>query len=113
MVSKSANYCNANRGSNVACMLLCEVALGDMHELKQADYHASNLPAGKLSTKGLGCNYPDPAHNVQLDNGVVVPLGKEKKDSIPGSSLLYNEFIVYNTAQIKMKYLVKMKFNFA
>jgi len=67
-----------------------------MHLLKQADYHASNLPAGKLSTKGLGCNYPDPAENLTLPSGVVVPLGKEKKDAIPGSSLLYNEFIVYN-----------------
>jgi poly [ADP-ribose] polymerase len=56
MVSKSANYCNANRGSDTACMLLCEVALGDMNELLRADYNASSLPAGKLSTKGLGIN---------------------------------------------------------
>ena len=72
-------------------MLLCEVALGDMNELLQADYHASNLPAGKLSTKGCGVNYPDPAKNLVLDSGVVVPLGPEKKTSLPGSSLLYNE----------------------
>jgi len=113
MVSKSANYCNASRGSDTACMLLCEVALGDMNELKQADYHASNLPAGKLSTKGLGVNFPDPAGAKTLPNGTVVPLGKEVKGSIPGSSLLYNEFIVYDVAQIKVRYLVKMKFKYA
>ena len=28
------------------------------------------------------------------------------------SSLLYNEYIVYDTAQIKMKYLIKTKFVF-
>jgi hypothetical protein len=56
MVSKSANYCNTNRGSNIACMLLCEVALGEMNELTHADYNASTLPAGKHSTKGLGAN---------------------------------------------------------
>ena len=110
MVSKSANYCNANRGSNIACMLLCEVALGEMNELKQADYYASNLPDGKLSTKGLGSNFPDPAQSLTLDNGTVVPLGKEKSQTIAGGSLLYNEFIVYDVSQIKIKYLVKMKF---
>ena len=28
MVSKSANYCSTSHDSNIACMLLCEVALG-------------------------------------------------------------------------------------
>lgn len=111
MVSKSANYTAATRSNPVACMLLCEVALGDMNELKQADYHASNLPAGKLSTKGLGHNYPDPKGNHVLPDGSVVPLGKEVKGKIDGGSLLYDEFIVYNVNQIRMKYLVKMKFN--
>lgn len=74
-------------------MLLCEVALGDMNELLRADYHASNLPAGKLSTKGLGVNFPDPAQQVVLPSGVIVPCGAEKKTQIPGSTLLYNEYI--------------------
>lgn len=111
MVSKSANYTAATRSSDVACMLLCEVALGDMNELKQADFYASNLPPGKLSTKGLGHNYPDPNGNVTLPDGTIVPLGKEVKGKIDGGALLYDEFIVYNVAQIRMKYLVKMKFD--
>jgi poly [ADP-ribose] polymerase len=100
MVSKSANDCHATRHSDVQCMLLCQVALGDMNELLQADYHASNLPAGKLSTKGCGVNYPDPAQNLVLPSGTIVPLGKEKRTEILGSSLLYNEFVVYNVSQI-------------
>jgi poly [ADP-ribose] polymerase len=31
-----------------------------MNEKLHADYYASNLPAGKLSTKGLGRNAPNP-----------------------------------------------------
>jgi hypothetical protein len=93
-------------------MLLCEVALGDMHELTQADYNASTLPKGKSSTKGVGCNYPDPAQSVTLPSGVLVPCGPAVRSSVPGSSLLYNEFIAYDTAQIKMKYMVKLKFNY-
>ena len=48
-------------------------------------------------------------------DGTVVPLGKSKNTNVKNSggyTLNYNEFIVYDTKQIKMKYLVKTKFNF-
>lgn len=43
-----------------------QVALGDCNELLDADYEASNLPAGKHSTKGLGQTGPDPKNSVIL-----------------------------------------------
>ena len=36
---------------------------------------------------------------------------KTNVDNAKGFTLQYNEFIVYNTNQIKMKYLAKIKFN--
>jgi hypothetical protein len=36
MSSKSANYCFANQSNSEGVMLLSEVALGDMHELRAA-----------------------------------------------------------------------------
>ena len=48
-------------------------------------------------------------------DGVVVPLGKGINTGVNnpnGYTLNYNEFIVYNTNQVKMKYLVKIQFNF-
>jgi len=36
LVSKSAQYCYVDRGNPVGLMLLSEVALGDMYELKKA-----------------------------------------------------------------------------
>ncbi|KAL6615347.1 hypothetical protein ACP70R_037617 [Stipagrostis hirtigluma subsp. patula] len=63
MFSKSANYCNASEGSTSGVLLLCEVALGDMNELLNADYYANNLPKGKLSTKGVGQTAPDLAES--------------------------------------------------
>lgn len=48
-------------------------------------------------------------------DGTIVPLGKSKNTNVKnpsGYTLNYNEFIVYDTKQIKMKYLVKTKFNF-
>ncbi len=56
--------------------------------------------------------FPDPAHATALPDGVTVPLGPNKEEAIPGSSLIYNEFIVYDVSQIKMRYLVKLKFKY-
>ena len=49
------------------------------------------------------------------DSGTVVPMGKYMNTGVnnPGGyTLQYNEFIVYDLSQIKMKYLVKVQFNF-
>ncbi|CAG5896401.1 unnamed protein product [Menidia menidia] len=143
MSSKSANYCFATQSSSVGLLLLCEVsldselrqarsrpvggaprppdvqtagvALGDCNELLDADYEAARLPAGKHSTKGLGQSGPDPRNSVTLD-GAVVPMGPGVKTGIGKAgaySLLYNEFIVYNPAQVRMRYLLRIRFNFS
>ncbi|XP_038573369.1 poly [ADP-ribose] polymerase 2 isoform X1 [Micropterus salmoides] len=115
MSSKSANYCFANQHNQVGLLLLSEVALGDCNELLDADYEASNLPAGKHSTKGLGQTGPDPKNSVTLD-GVTVPMGPGVKTGVGkhnAYSLLYNEFIVYNPAQTRMRYLLRVKFNYS
>uniref|UniRef100_A0A1A8IMU4 Poly [ADP-ribose] polymerase n=1 Tax=Nothobranchius kuhntae TaxID=321403 RepID=A0A1A8IMU4_NOTKU len=115
MSSKSANYCFASQSNHVGLLLLCEVALGDCNELLDADYEADNLPAGKHSTKGLGQTGPDPRNAVTLD-GVTVPMGPGVKTGVGrtnGYSLLYNEFVVYNPAQTKMRYLLRIRFNYS
>uniref|UniRef100_A0A6Q2X1Y3 Poly [ADP-ribose] polymerase n=1 Tax=Esox lucius TaxID=8010 RepID=A0A6Q2X1Y3_ESOLU len=115
MSSKSANYCFANQRHNVGLLVLSEVALGDSNELFAADYEAASLPPGKQSTKGLGQMSPDPRNSVMLD-GATVPMGPGMRTGVGaegGYSLLYNEFIVYNPAQTRMKYLLKVQFNYS
>ncbi|PUZ56698.1 hypothetical protein GQ55_5G348500 [Panicum hallii var. hallii] len=112
MFSKSANYCYASEASRSGVLLLCEVALGDMNELLDADYDANNLPKGKLSTKGVGQTAPDLSESKTTDDGVVVPLGKPKQEPSKRGSLLYNEYIVYNVDQIRMRYVLHVSFNF-
>ncbi|XP_007199613.2 poly [ADP-ribose] polymerase 2 isoform X2 [Prunus persica] len=112
MFSKSANYCYATDGCTAGVLLLCEVALGDMAELLTAKYDADKLPEGKLSTKGVGGTEPDLSQARLLDDGVVVPLGKPKENSEPKGALLYNEYIVYNVEQIRMRYVVQVNFHF-
>lgn len=115
MSSKSANYCFANQSNNVGLLLLCEVALGDCNELLDADCEANKLPSGKHSTKGLGQTGPDPKNSVTLD-GMMVPMGPGVSTGAArnsGYSLLYNEFIVYNPSQARMRYLLRIKFNYS
>ncbi|XP_060772355.1 poly [ADP-ribose] polymerase 1 [Neoarius graeffei] len=110
MVSKSANYCHTSQADPVGLILLGEVALGNMHELKKAS-HITKLPKGKHSVKGLGRTAPDPGATVSL-NGVDVPLGKGINTNIDDTSLLYNEYIVYDVSQVNLKYLLKLRFNY-
>jgi hypothetical protein len=111
MSSKSANYCFANKNNPFGILLLCEVALGEMHELTEAEY-ITKLPRGKHSTKGVGKTHPDPSEYFVDDNGVITPMGKSVSSGVKNSSLLYNEFIVYNKAQVNMKYLFKIEFEY-
>lgn len=80
------------------------------------DYHAAEyvtqLPMDKHSVKGVGKTYPNPDECIVREDGVKIPLGKSVTDSKIKSSLLYNEYIVYDVAQVKVQYLFKMKFNY-
>ncbi|XP_041376216.1 poly [ADP-ribose] polymerase 2-like [Gigantopelta aegis] len=114
--SKSANYCFTSRAKNIGLLLVCEVSLGNVNELLAADYNAAAMPAGKHSVKGVGRIAPDPKSHKTLDDGTTVPIGKgiDMKIKNPtGYTLNYNEFIVYDVAQIKPRYLLKVKFHYS
>ncbi|XP_054820608.1 poly [ADP-ribose] polymerase 1-like [Prosopis cineraria] len=110
LVSKSAQYCYTDKKNPVGLMLLSEVALGNIYELKNAKY-VEKLPAGKHSTKGLGKKVPDESEFVRWRDDVIVPCGKPVSSRVKTSDLMYNEFIVYNTAQVKMQFLLKVRFH--
>ncbi|XP_052161985.1 LOW QUALITY PROTEIN: poly [ADP-ribose] polymerase 2-B-like [Oryza glaberrima] len=112
MFSKSANYCCASEACKSGVLLLCEVALGEMNELLYGDFGADNLPNGKLSTKGVGQTEPNIAESKITDDGMVIPLGKPEKVPSRRGSLMYNEYIVYNVDQIRMRYILNVNFNF-
>jgi len=110
MVSKSANYCSTNRTNNTGLLMLCDVALGNMYERNKAEY-VEKLGPGLHSTKGVGKTEPSAEGWKDLD-GVKVPCGKGQKDESKKTDLLYNEYIVYDVAQVQTKYLFRMKFNY-
>lgn len=111
MVSKSANYCCTSKQNSTGLMLLSEVALGDMMECTGAKY-VTKLPKDKHSCFGHGRTMPDPNESVTREDGVVIPLGKPITDNKLKSSLLYNEFIVYDIAQVNIQYMFQMNFKY-
>ncbi|KAL2238772.1 UNVERIFIED_CONTAM: Poly ADP-ribose polymerase 1 [Sesamum indicum] len=110
LVSKSAQYCYTDRKNPVGLMLLSEVALGEVYELTKSQY-MDKPPKGKHSTKGLGKKVPLESEHVKWKDEVVVPCGKPVASKVKTSELMYNEYIVYNTAQVKMQFLLKVRFH--
>ncbi|TKY62377.1 Poly of ADP-ribose polymerase 1 [Spatholobus suberectus] len=110
LVSKSAQYCYTDKKNPVGLMLLSEVALGNVYELKKAKY-MDKPPQGKHSTKGLGKKMPHESEYVKWRGDVTVPCGKPVSSNVKTSELMYNEYIVYNTAQVKTQFLLKVRFH--
>lgn len=107
-VSKSANYCHVNSRKEPALLLLCEVQLGQPQNVISAQ-NIINIPnANFQSVKGNGLfSAPDwqTVDGLKMALGPLVPLKKQ-------TPLVYNEYIVYNPAQVRIKYLCKMEFDF-
>lgn len=134
-----------------SCMLLCEVALGDMYECDSAEYMDTAKP-GFFSTKGSGREGPEDSMSlhagkdgvsisfnlnmtcmcilfpsIQLTispyyhnlSQLIIPQGPSVKYEYTrrynehGAKiermLHHNEYIVYDTAQVRMRYLVLVR----
>jgi len=122
MATKSAQYCFPSTEQPYGILILCEVALGEMLPLKQANPYADKkcIEEKKASTWGIGRNTPDP-NEFETEGGVHIPLGKgvdmaaERSAGDAGgpgpTGLQYDEYIVYRESQVKIKYALKVKFN--
>ena len=117
IVSKSANYCHASKANPYGCLILCEVSLGNSMQKYFADYNANLLDENKHSIKGIGKWGPKEGEIIKEE--VFVPNGQIVSTGISNviyifiqTSLMYNEYVVYNASQVKMCYLVRFKFIF-
>lgn len=111
MISKSANYTRPQLRENVGLLLLCEVPLGRMSQYKtSARVDPINGIGIFNSVKGIGNTFLDPSKTIHFNNKFSVPLGKPITDNTINSNLLHNEYVVYDEAQVNIKYLVQVKF---
>lgn len=109
MVSKAANYCHTSRIDNTGLLLLCEVALGQMHDLYFANSNIVGIPnLNQQSVRACGATYPTTYSQI---DGIFVANGTLLTAQY-ATALHYNEYIVYDPAQVKIKFLVKVRFNY-
>ncbi|EMD94638.1 hypothetical protein COCHEDRAFT_1191475 [Bipolaris maydis C5] len=118
MSSKSANYCASYNSGGTALLLLCEAELGNpMHQLTHASYTAGEdaVKNGMYSTWGMGSTGPSKWKDASCINpalkgctmpDVSTPAGKT---NVSGATLLYNEYIAYDVAQVKLRYLLRVR----
>lgn len=116
MMSKSAGYCYPGLSNSTGILLLCEVAAKPFYERNDAEYNADQTckQNNKRATKGLGRTQPtkwkDAGKSLGYDEliGCHMPDGGGS-DVATGGYLQYNEYIVYDVAQIRTKYLLMVK----
>ena len=115
MFDKSFAYAARGFGQQDSyLMIMCEVVLGKQKEMIQAEY-VEKLEHPYNSVKGCGRRGPGYKHTIVLPNGVKIPYGPvinyhegdvEKQKTL---QLQHNEYIVYNTSQIRMRYVIQVK----
>ena len=108
MSLKSSYYCYPV--NNIALILLGEVSLGEEDKRTDTDYYLpSTLKKKANSIHAL--SRLEPSGGETIDGDVFVPNEnvKIRKDNNYRSD--FAEYIVYNTNQIKLRYLLKIKYN--
>lgn len=69
------------------------------------------LLPGKHCVKAVGKYEPDPNDIYMTEDRVKVSFGKETKTN-RNSEFDYNEYIVYNVNQVKIKYLIRVNLTY-
>uniref|UniRef100_A0A6B2L8B5 Poly [ADP-ribose] polymerase n=1 Tax=Arcella intermedia TaxID=1963864 RepID=A0A6B2L8B5_9EUKA len=112
MVSVSGQYLHTSRDHPVGLMILCDVALGRTFQLAHGKFiEKQDLDEAHFhSVKCCGTKGPDSGYDIQTPEGLIASLGHEASTGVPVSELIHNEIVVYDVAQVKMKYLVKVRF---
>ena len=108
---KSQGFCSKEFNNTAGYfILLCEVVLGNMLVKYNAEF-IEKLPEEYLSTLGYGNQAPNPLYSIHTPYGVEAPVGKLISQKIEGvyNYLGFNEYIVYDTAQIRIRYLLHLK----
>ncbi|EFQ34910.1 uncharacterized protein GLRG_10054 [Colletotrichum graminicola M1.001] len=118
MSTKSAGYCASSSSGGQALLLLCEAELGDpMQKLTNASYHAGETARANdmWSTWGQGRTGPSRWKDAGSVNpsleGVKMPdvSVKAGDNNISNAYLMYNEYIVYDLSQVRLRYLFRVK----
>ena len=106
MSSKSCDYCYPV--NNIGLILLCEVALGNIEKRFSTDYSLPNtMNKGNNSILGVGKIYP--SDGIFVEKNLFIPCEKVSVNNEYAVS--FDEFIVYDVRQVKLRYLLKIQYD--
>ncbi|MGH0146969.1 UNVERIFIED_CONTAM: hypothetical protein FKN15_009380 [Acipenser sinensis] len=91
---------------------ILEKYLQSTHASTHSEYTMSLLDVFSIEKEGESEAF---RRDINNRDGASVPMGPVCSTGVnnpEGYTLLYNEYIVYNPAQVRMKYLLKVQFNF-
>ena len=124
MYEKSIGYCdtftdksNPKKIRVYSFILLCEAALGKIYEASKENLDVEKLPflkKGYNSLKSLSSRGPDLNKNFICNNGITIPIGNiidYPKSNLNLFMTQNPEYVIYDTAQIKIRYIVQMERN--
>lgn len=110
---KSIQY--VGRAGNVGFMFLAEVAIGKQHVITRDDPSLRKPPSGYDSVLAHGHIEPDQKYDVIHNfegKDVIIPQGKPISTEVKSkSSFLHSEYLVYDEGQVRLRYLLKIKYN--
>ena len=118
MFSKSFTYSNSRfTGQDSTLLLVCEAALGNIKKLYQSQ-NVEKLEKKFNSVVGKGKSGPDYDSSLILPDATELPSGPiveykdgEAKTAFNPNGTFYlqqNEFVIYNTDQVRMRYLLQI-----
>lgn len=109
--SKSAQYCDGTSPRKEGYMFLCDVKLGKMYKAQLAHNGYIQAPPGYDTVKCCGKRRPDWDQNGDM-RGAVLPYGRTVDNPrFENYTLVFNEYIAYETERVKAKYLLVLKFH--
>ncbi|XP_076332637.1 protein mono-ADP-ribosyltransferase PARP3-like isoform X2 [Tachypleus tridentatus] len=110
--SKSAGYVGPSHG--IGIMFLCEVVLGKEKIITLDNPSLVKPPTGFDSVLAHGCKEPDPKKDIHLElDGAKVTVPQGKPITMPQynkSNFSQSEYLVYKESQVRLRYLLKLKF---
>eukprot|EP00173_Palmaria_palmata_P004309 Plantae.Rhodophyta-Palmaria_palmata.ctg5596.p1 GENE.Plantae.Rhodophyta-Palmaria_palmata.ctg5596~~Plantae.Rhodophyta-Palmaria_palmata.ctg5596.p1 ORF type:complete len:353 (+),score=75.00 Plantae.Rhodophyta-Palmaria_palmata.ctg5596:3-1061(+) len=110
-MEKSAMY-TSGYGSKFAVMFLAEAPCGKSHTVVADGHHASSLkkaPTGFESVHAVGSVTPNSWTPLKIDgNDVQVPAAPASSSGTK-SSFEHDEFLLYEEAQVRLRYLLTVK----
>lgn len=104
----SQNFTTPASRQRIGCMFLAQAALGKICEIQQDDSTLTKAPTGYNSVRACGRQSPSQLSEMKLDGKVVrVPVGvPEENPAASNSSFFQDEFLIYNEAQARIRYVI-------